>query len=129
MSKFDLDKFLKTYKPKKRLEDHLKPYLECEKLKSYELLKKENMKELKPQQTYIKYIKFTNEYKDDDYNSHIRGGLLLQGGIMRGSEFYKKSDQSEWTHLMLKFDPSPIVDKKNRIIERRLDEKYIFFIK
>ncbi|AYV85586.1 MAG: hypothetical protein Satyrvirus24_10 [Satyrvirus sp.] len=30
MSKFDLDKFLKTYKPKKKLEDHLKPYLECE---------------------------------------------------------------------------------------------------
>ena len=115
-AEFDLDEFLKNYKPKS-LKKILEPYLQCKKLKSYQLLEHHNKYELVPFSTYIKYIKIDNAFKDKHYSDHVRGGLLLSGGRYIKGEYTKTDDPSIWTHLMLKFDPTPI-DDDNMVVNR-----------
>ena len=64
MIDFDLDKFFKNYKPKKKIS--VKPYLRMEKLRNYTLMK--NKEELESTKMYIKYIKDSTVFKDDRYD-------------------------------------------------------------
>jgi hypothetical protein len=98
MSNFNLDNFLANYKPAKL---DFSPYLKCDKLKYYKRMTDKN--QLKETHTYIKYIKTSDAFENDDYESHIRnGGLLLSGGCVEDGKLVKTSDNSKWTHLQLK---------------------------
>lgn len=116
--------FCKTYQPKKL---DLTPYLRTRKLRGYKLLK--NNSELIPMKSYIRYVKTEDVFEGIDWNSHIKaGGILLKGGYYANDKFYQLNDQSEWTHLLLKFDPSPMTDDNDNIYER-LTKPKIFTIK
>lgn len=126
---FDINDFLKTYQPKK-LTQYLSPYLKCDTLKRYNLLEHWNINDLIPQRTYIKYIRIDEAFKDKFYNKHIRaGGILIKGGIMENGIFYKKNNNKLWTHLVLKYDPEPLIDENGVIVRERFNEPKIFIIK
>lgn len=116
--------FKQNYKPKKL---DLTPYLRSPKLKGYQLLTDKT--KLVPMKTYIKYIKPGDVFEGIDWSSHIKaGGILLKGGYYADHQFHQLADPNEWTHLLLKFDPSPMEDEEGNIQER-LDKPRIFTIK
>ena len=126
MTDFDLEKFLKNYKSKKL---DFGPYLRCKKLKNYHQLKNSDRDKLIPGKTYVKYVKIGDAFKDNNYNDHIKcGGILIFGGIYVRDKFRETDDYDKWTHLMIKFDPSPKINNDNKI-ERSLDDPLIFVIK
>lgn len=98
-----VDNFLKNYQPKKV---DLTPYMKLDKLNGYKFM--DNIFELRPRKTYIKYIKENNAFKDKDFRSHIKGGILIAGGTYINGIFKKLDDNSKWTHLLLEFAPFPI---------------------
>ena len=125
MADFDLKKFLSTYKPKKL---DLSCYQNCDKLKKYTWLDNQ-IDKLIPQETYVKYIKTADAFKDKKYETHIKaGGILLAGGIYQ-DKFVKKIDSRKWTHLMLKYDPDKVRDKNGNLVDARLIDPIIFVIK
>lgn len=130
MQTFDLNTFLKSYRPK-TLEKELEPYLRCSRLRKYKLLKKNNLDQLVPAKTYIKYVQIDRSFTNTNYKSHIRGGLLLEGGIMRGLNFVKINNKENWTHLMLKFDPTPVDDNSRDDLKRifciNISNCYVFY--
>ncbi|MEM3062367.1 MAG: hypothetical protein QW303_02305 [Nitrososphaerota archaeon] len=122
MEKFDLKKFLKTYKPKK-LEKFLFPYLRSERLRNYRLLGYGDRGNLVPRKTYIKYVKLMDAFQDKNYDSHIRaGGILLAGGTYLDGQFKKLDDKKKWTHLLLKLNLFDI-----RIYIINISRCYIFY--
>jgi hypothetical protein len=123
MIDFNLKEFLKNYKPKK-IENDLLPYIKCNKLKSYILLTHQTKQAVIPQNTYIKYIKINDAFKDNNYADHIKcGGILLAGGKINKGKFSAIKDNMKWTHLMLKLQSSDKDFEENNIGE------YIFIIK
>ena len=133
MSNFDLNTFLKNYKPK-NLENTLEPYTKCNKLKNYKFLNRCMKNKLVSQRTYIKYVKINESFKDKHYDEHIYcGGILLDGGTIKDSKFIKSNDNESWTHLRLKYNLTDIVDnKKKEIVEPRIyiiniSKYYIFY--
>lgn len=117
-------KFRQNYQPKKV---DLTPYLRSPKLRGYSQLK--NNSDLIPLKTYIRYIKPEDIFEGFNWSSHIKaGGILLKGGYYANDKFHPLNNPNEWTHLLLKFDPSPMEDKDGKIHER-LSEPRIFSIK
>lgn len=111
MSNFNLDDFLANYKPKKV---NLEPYLKLDKLKNYKWMEHEEDKQLlKPNRTYIKYIKMGDAHKDKNYQLHVRGGILLAGGTYINGTFHRLVERLKWTHLMLRFSPFPSEIKRS----------------
>jgi len=142
MADFDLDKFLQTYKPKK-IEDSLEPYLKLPKLKGFTLLKHNSkntvaLEQLLPGKTYIKYIKHADACKDKHYKDHIKSGMLVAGGYFHKGEFVKSADQTEWTHIVLKYvvntqpDETDETDQSHRSVDKvftvSLRTNYIFYV-
>lgn len=128
MNNFDLESFLKNYKPKS-LVKYLQPYMTLSKLRRYHLLEDHNKSELIVRRTYVKYIKIDQTFKKKKLCNDVKtGGILIGGGIFQGDKFLNRDDVKEWKYLMLKFDPSFII-QKNKINQQRLDKPRIFFIK
>jgi hypothetical protein len=126
MSDFDLNKFLKNHKPKK-LEDDLQSYIECDKLKSYKLFKRNATSNLISGMAYIKYIKINDAFVDDNFSSHIKsGGMFVNGGIFDEGKFKPIKNVSQWTHFMLKTVPFPT--KNDDTDEELLLDSHVFFI-
>lgn len=137
---FDLDNFLNSYRPKS-LVRFLKPYLNHRKLLGYQLLESHNktIENLTVKQTYIKYIKITDAEEGKFKSEHIKaGGILIACGKMINNMFVTSDDPRDWDILKLKFDPSPIFDKKGNVIQERIDPRiyhikiskyYVFFKK
>jgi hypothetical protein len=126
---FDINQFLKSYRPK-NLTTYLVPYLKCVALKGYHLLEHYNADKLIPRRTYVKYIKIDEAFKDGFYDNHIRpGGILIGGGHIINGMFNKTHNNKLWTHLMLKYDPEPLIDETGKIIRERFDKPKIFLIK
>lgn len=127
---FNLEKFLSDYKPKVL---DLSPYLKLDKLKGYQTLERKNMANLIPQQTYIKYMKMADAYKDRDLKSHVRGGILVAGGTFVNGKFVKSDDDGTWTHLILRFAPFPtaVTRSKKGFGHQKIyeHETHLFFIK
>lgn len=120
---------LKNYRQKNLLND-LKPYTSLKKLQSYKLLSHANIDCLQPMETYIKYIFINNAFKDHFYEKHVKaGGILIAGGVFVDKVFKKSSLNSTWTHLMLKFDPSPTVNTHGEVVLDRKEKPHIYFIK
>ena len=116
--------FRKTYEPKKL---DLTPYMRSPKLRGYRLLKDKTDLVLK--KTYIKYVKPGDVFDGINWSSHIKaGGILLKGGFYADNQFHQLTNPVEWTHLLLKFDPSPMEDEDGNQYER-LAEPRIFTIK
>ena len=67
------------------------------------------MNQLKPTETYIKYINIGDAFKDKKYKTHIHpGGILMAGGTYYKTGSFEKLDKkNKWTHLMLRFAPFP----------------------
>lgn len=127
MSDFDLESFLKGYKPKKKKMD-LSPYTKCDKLKSYTMLTSKNMDDVEEAITYIKYIPVGDALKDKKYSDHIKcGGILLAGGIYDEGKFKAQKDRSMWTHLHLKFVPFPKINRRG--VREYVYEDHAFYIK
>jgi hypothetical protein len=130
---FNLNTFLKKYKPKS-LKEQLKPYLSNSRLKKYTLLEN-NIENIVPACTYIKYINIETAFSNNDYNSHIRtGGILLAGGNIVNSKFQQSNDRETWKYLLIKYDPSIYDDKDAERREVRtyiisLKKNYIFYYK
>lgn len=125
MIDFDLNNFLADYKPKKM---DLSCYQKCDKLKKYIYLNNQ-IDNLIPFKTYIKYIKYDDAFKNNKYDTHIKsGGILLAGGVYR-DKFIKKMDNTKWTHLMLKYDPSKVINEDGNLVDGRLTNPIIFVIK
>ena len=133
---FHLDTFLANYVPK-TLKSWLDPYMKTGRLDDYELYTKKNINKLCPNKTYIKYIKINQAHSNKNYSSHIKcGGILLAGGYIIDRKFKKSNDKKSWTHLLLKYDPSDMIDDNGKIIQKNFDpytyiinmsKVYIFF--
>lgn len=122
MSDFNLEKFLKNYKPAKL---DFGPYLKCEKLKGYEKMK--DLSDIVPTKTYIKHIKTSDAFQDKKYNDHIHyGGLVLAGGIYVDGKFEKT--ESKWTHFQMKVK-IPLEDGsfESKVYVIKIINYYIFF--
>lgn len=116
--------FRKTYKPKTL---DLTPYLRSSRLRGYRLMI--DRTKLVPLKTYVKYIRQSDAFEGINWNSHIKaGGILLKGGHYQDEKFRQLDDPNMWTHLLLKFDPSPMEDDEGNMMER-LDGPKIFTIK
>jgi hypothetical protein len=116
--------FRKNYKPKVL---DLSPYLRRPRLNGYKILNEK--KDLVPYKTYVKYINISDAFQDENLDSHIHtGGILLKGG-KRADKFYEVENPAEWTHLLLKYDPSPIIDEDDNVIRDRLAKPRTFTIK
>jgi len=131
MVDFDLRTFLTNHKPK-HIEESIEPYLKCNKLKHYTLLKHTNRIKLVPAHTYIKYIKVSESFVDRQYDNHVRtGGVLLSGGILSSGKYKKISKQKIWTHLLIKFierkDPEDRTRPTSKIFLINLSKYYVFF--
>jgi len=125
MSDFDLDTFLKNHKPKS-LTKFLAPYMNHRKLKGYSLLENDNLLDITPRKTYIRYIDIDNAVEGEFRSSHIKvGGILLNGGNYNNNKFVKSEDHSAWKFLKLKFDPSRLVDKNNNVVRERKSKEYV----
>jgi hypothetical protein len=122
-----LEKFYKNYQ-RKSLTNYLSKYLQMSRLKDYRLLHNKNKTKLVPKKTYIKYISIDDAYIDKYYDDHIKaGGILIDCGKLIGDKFVSMDDPSEWYCLMLKFDPSVIINKKGQVVRDRLEPR-VFFI-
>lgn len=131
-----MEKFYQQHQ-KKSLVKYLLPYLRHPRLKNYQLMENHNKTEMIPNKTYIKYIDIDNVFADHFIGKHIKaGGILIGCGKMMGENFVNKDKPTEWTHLMLKFDPSVIVDRKGNVVRGRLEvrtfvicmnKNYIFY--
>jgi hypothetical protein len=132
MLDFDLDDFLRTYKPK-TIEKSLEPYTNCPKLKSYIFLKQTNRDKLECDGTYIRYIKINDAFLDKKYPNHIRpGGFLIDGGFMKYGTFTPSPCKDQWTHLQLKYrfkdkDEDGNNIDKTRVFVINMSTNYIFF--
>ena len=138
MTDFDLNTFLKNYKPKKL---DLTPYLKLDKLKGYQLMDNNDPSNLFPKETYVKYLKRNDAFKDKDLKLHIRGGILLAGGTIVNNEFVSMDNRSKWTHLLLQFSPFPtgvvkskkgfgyekVYDYDSHTFRIKLNDYYIFY--
>lgn len=134
---FDLDNFLKNYKPKEDLKTYLAPYMKHKKLINYKLVEKNNRDEILPSKTYIKYIDIDDAKDGEKFrSSHIKsGGFLLGCGKLIGNKFICLDDPKEWKIMKLKFDPSAFVDEKGKVKKRidplvffiNLSKNYVFF--
>lgn len=124
--KFDLDKFLKNYKPKPRLS--IETYLKTKKLSGYNLMI--NVTDLKSDGCYyIKCIHKMDAFSDENYESHVHsGGMFMSGGYYNKRRFVKSKYPTDWTHLMLKFDPPQQVNDLGVIVKDKLEKPRIFFI-
>lgn len=91
MTEFNLQEFLKGYKPKKV---DISPYLKCSKLRSYKIMN--NTNDLVLCKTYIKYIKEEDLHRDDKLNEHIKTGDEEQISTKRPiKKFIKKTPKAE----------------------------------
>ena len=137
---FDLNNFLQNYKQKKLPE--LTPYLKLDKLKGYKQITNDNMDKLIPGETYVKYIKKSNLFMDDELEMHVKGGILASGGTPYKKESYEKLENPyEWTHIVLRFAPFPtgsvrtakgygdkkIYDYEQRIFKIKINDYYLFY--
>ena len=124
---FDLQKFLKNYKPKD-LRKELDVYLQTRRLHDFTFLTPKNMNNLEPGKTHIKYIKSVEAFVDKKYESHIRyGGILLACGCYYNKKFKKTNEIKEWTHLLLKKQITNENDEEiTRIYTLSLKNNYIF---
>lgn len=115
---FDLNKFLKKYKPKTI---DITPYLRFSVLKDYNIMN--DNKKLIPTETYIKYIKEGNAYENKKYSSKAieDGGLLIAGGIFVEGKFVENNDRDSWTHLKLDSNVSKKTGEKQKF--------YYYYIK
>jgi hypothetical protein len=130
MQNFNLDDFLKNYKPK-ILEDTLKPYIQLKKLTGYGLLKHNNKELLIPGKTYIRYVKHMTAFQDGHYKDHVKpGGLLVAGGVMHMGRFMATDNKPDWTHLVLKYDyvEDPSKNKKKNVITVSVPKERVFTI-
>jgi len=131
-----LSDFYQNHQPKS-LTKYLLPYLRHPRLKYYQLLENHNKPKLEPKKTYIKYINIDKAFIDHEIGSHIKsGGILIGCGKLINDKFIKSNYSLEWSHLMLKFDPSVIVNKKGKVVRGRLEvrtfvikisKNYIFY--
>lgn len=132
MSEFNLDKFLKSYKPKK-IDDYLKPYLKLKKLEKYEIIKPNKLKLLIPFKTYIKYIPYKNAFSDKNYDSHIKlGGILISGGLYKNNQYIKDADPSNWKYILVKYETTQLRERLNNIESSEGDNiphQYYFILK
>lgn len=111
---FNLDTFLKNYKASPKLD--FTPYLKLKKLKGYILLNRKEIDNLDIDRTYIKYIKESDAFVNEEYKSHVHtGGFLLKGGTYIGKRFEGIDNRKHWTHLLLKRIPH---------VEQNKDKKY-----
>ena len=97
MTDFDLDKFLKNYKPKEAV-NYLEKYCQHRKLKNYKLLN--DLTKLKKAKTYIRYVEKNvaeNEY--DSKNIKV-GGVFLAGGTFKERKFVACEDPGDWKVLL-----------------------------
>lgn len=126
----DVKNILKNYKPKKV---DLTAYTKLKKLKGYKLMN--NIDELYPTETYIKYILMSDVGNSDNIKLHVKGGILLNGGIFINNKFKKIDDLFKWTHLLLFFAPFPIkefekkniYDYKQHPFYLKINTHYIFY--
>lgn len=116
----DVKKLLYNYKEKTV---DLSKYTELKKLQGYKLLKKDNMNKLYPTETYIKYIHRSDIGKQGDIKLHVRGGILLDGGIFKEKNFKSLEDKTKWTHLQLLFSP------KKKMNTKKVYERHAFYLK
>jgi hypothetical protein len=130
MSNFDLQQFLKEYKPKKL---DLRPYLKLEKLKGYTLIENSDYSELYPKETYVKYLKLADAFKDKDLKMHVKGGILLDGGTFVNGLFVRLENKKKWTHLMVLFNPYPtgVIKSKKGFGQQKIYDydQHIFYLK
>lgn len=120
---FDLNIFLKNYKPKS-LYDDLKVYILHPKLKNYELINYHNKIKLIPKRTYIKYISMENTFKYKNIGNNIKsGGILIGCGKLANDKFVHSNNPNEWRFLLLKFDPSAIIDEKGNLVRPRIEPR------
>lgn len=126
MTEFDLQEFLRNYKPKVL---DFKPYLKCQRLKGYKMVQKD-LSVMRPHKTYVKFINMHDIYKNNKYDEHIHtGGILLAGGFFQRGSFQKSDDHELWTHLMLIYDPSVTKNKNGQIKRQRFSDPYVFIIR
>lgn len=121
---FDLDDFLKNYKPKD-LEVSLINYLKCDKLDGYDVLKYNNRHLLVKGNTYVKYVPIEKSSNDKNYESHIKlGGILLSGGKIINRYYKAYENESQWKYLLLKY-----TNDKGEVVLYNLSlvKNYIFF--
>jgi hypothetical protein len=128
MTDFDLDEFLKTYKPAKV---DLRPYLKLDKLKGYKFVNKGERSVLISNQTYVKYVSMSDAFKDDDLEMHVGGGVLRAGGIFVNGKFMKTESVEKWTHLLLEFSPYPTGRVRTKHGHKNVYEydRHLFYIK
>lgn len=121
---FDLDRFLITYKPKD-LNQCLKKYLECEKLKGYTVLKHNNIDQLEKGRMWIKYIPIDKSFHNKKYDTHIKsGGILLAGGDLERGIFKSEKNRANWKYLLLRFEDAM---GEEVLINISLRKNYVFF--
>lgn len=128
---FDLNTFLDNHKPK-NIQDILKPYLSCRKLNGYIILTGQNINELIPSQTCIRYVPITDAFVNDNYDSHTKYGILIMGGFRDAdNNFIKTKNRSQWTHLVLKKridQPNDTTQSIKEItFQLKIKKHYIFF--
>lgn len=135
VTNFNLDLFLKDYKPKS-LEKFMSPYINHKRLKEYILMDDNNKRNLRSTKTYIKYINIDDAEKLIPKSNYIkRGGILLGCGKFIGNKFIKSEDMNQWKYLMIKSDPSPLEnddgtaneERKSRIFFLKISKHYIFY--
>lgn len=126
MEDFSLDKFLKSYRPKDQVND-VKDYLRCGKLDGYRLWKRRHgIQVFEPGSIYIKYVRHQDAFMDENFGSHIKGGMLAGGGTYMNGRFCNLPDKDYWTHLMLMFRKR---DGQEVYFNISLRTNYIFYKK
>ncbi|AAV50937.1 hypothetical protein [Acanthamoeba castellanii mimivirus] len=129
MTTFDLDDFLKSYKPKKV---DLSSYTNHTKLKGYTYITKDDFNNLIPNRTYIKYILRSDVGTENNISKQIHcGGFFLSGGNFSGKKFVQSDDWITWTHLFLKYCPHPESNLNGEFTEHKFYLKttkyYLFY--
>ena len=143
---FDLEKFLKNYKPAKI---NLKHFLSTKKLQGYKVLKKND--DLSTNQTrnlrdrvittttIIAYIHREDAHLTHNLNKYINiAGELESGGLFSNGIYKKLQDKSKWTHIKIKSfahiqyertvnHKKYICEYKNEYFYLKLSNYYIFY--
>lgn len=115
-----LGNFYRTHKAVS-LKESLQPYISQRRLANYNLLEKNYYCNLVPNKTYIKYISIDKAFTDKKYDSHIKsGGILIGCGMVCDNKFVSCDDPAKWTYLLLKFDPSAIVNNNGKVVRDRI---------
>lgn len=124
---FDLENFLRNYKPAKL---DFKPYLKLKKLRNFKLMGKKDIGVLEPGQTYIKYINVGDAFENKEYKTHVHcGGFLVNGGTYANGKFIESDERGEWTHLLLKRIPHKSSGNKYKVhvFTIKINDKHIFY--